>query len=324
MGWERRNERSYYYRKRRVGEKVVSEYIGSGSVGEAAAVLDEAARLDRSQELEQLRRMKSEDRARDRQIDDLIASIDAAIRGELEEMGFHRHKRQWRRRMGESKTNALSTRQKYDWKAMLHDKVTLWDSGSITDVHDVLARNPEMWREHGDLIGLATANLIRSAWVREGERQSIEIGAKKLKEDLGYEFASPLERLSIDEVVISWIRMGEVQERHTRVQHSSNLTFSQSEYQEGLLLSAQRRYTRAIESLARVRKLLKGTAYVQINIAQDGGKQVNLFKIPDGRSPNVKPNIKQGLSSENPGDQMPACLRHRQPAQTEPELAPRE
>src|SRR5262249_51645569 len=118
-----------------------------------------------------------------------------AIGAGLEEIGFHRHKGQWRRRMGESKTNALSTRQNYNWKAMLHDKVTLWDSGGITDVQDVLARNPEMWREHGDLIAVATANLIRSAWAREGERQSIEIGAKKLKEDLVYDFASPLERL---------------------------------------------------------------------------------------------------------------------------------
>src|SRR5215467_9268609 len=182
MGWEQRNAQNYYYRKRRVGDKVFSEYVGSGFLGESAAELDEAARQARRQEIEEFRRMKSDDRARDRHIDDLIASIHIAIGAGLEEIGFHRHKRQWRRRMGESKTNALSTRQKYDWKSMLHDKVTLWDSGSITDVHDVLARNPEMWREHGDLIGLATANLIRSAWVREGERQSIEIGAKKLKE----------------------------------------------------------------------------------------------------------------------------------------------
>jgi len=100
MGWEIRNGRRYYYQKRRVGRRVVSEYVGGGFMGEAAAVLDEAARLDRVHEVEEFRELKSGDKARDEQIDNLIASIEDAIRAGLEQMGFHRHKRQWRRKHG--------------------------------------------------------------------------------------------------------------------------------------------------------------------------------------------------------------------------------
>jgi hypothetical protein len=43
-----------------------------------------------------------------------------------------------------------------------------------------------------------------------------------------------------------------------------------------LLTQAQRRHLRALESLARIRKLSKGSDFVQVNIAADGGQQVNV------------------------------------------------
>lgn len=39
---------------------------------------------------------------------------------------------------------------------------------------------------------------------------------------------------------------------------------------------SQRRYWRAMEGLARVRKLSKGVKFVQINVAEAGGQQVNI------------------------------------------------
>ena len=32
MAWEERNGKSYYYQKRREGDRVVSEYIGTGEL----------------------------------------------------------------------------------------------------------------------------------------------------------------------------------------------------------------------------------------------------------------------------------------------------
>lgn len=39
---------------------------------------------------------------------------------------------------------------------------------------------------------------------------------------------------------------------------------------------AQRRYLRACESLARIRKLSKGIQFIQVNIATEGAQQVNM------------------------------------------------
>lgn len=45
MAWEkRRNGRSYYYRGRREGSRIVKEYIGGGEKGRRAAAEDAAAR----------------------------------------------------------------------------------------------------------------------------------------------------------------------------------------------------------------------------------------------------------------------------------------
>jgi hypothetical protein len=43
-----------------------------------------------------------------------------------------------------------------------------------------------------------------------------------------------------------------------------------------LLRQAQRRHLRAMESLARIRKLSKGIDFVQVNIATNGGQQVKV------------------------------------------------
>jgi hypothetical protein len=49
-------------------------------------------------------------------------------------------------------------------------------------------------------------------------------------------------------------------------------------YWEKKLTAAQKRFTRACETLARVRKLSRNTPALQFNIAASGGQQVNLTK----------------------------------------------
>jgi len=47
-------------------------------------------------------------------------------------------------------------------------------------------------------------------------------------------------------------------------------------YRDKLLTTTQTQYLRAVETLAKVRRMTQNTPSLQINIAQDGGKQINV------------------------------------------------
>jgi hypothetical protein len=96
MAWEERDGKSYYYQKRREGERVVSQYIGTGYVATLAAQLDQIERERRAAERAQWHRQQAEHAALDSEIAEytrLVQTITAAV---LLASGCHRPKRQWR------------------------------------------------------------------------------------------------------------------------------------------------------------------------------------------------------------------------------------
>jgi hypothetical protein len=100
MGWERRDRGGHYYvRSRRVGGRVVREYIGGGDLGILAAHLDERAREQRETERTALRSLiETEDRlgAEVAAVDDLAETL---ARMALIAAGYRQHHRgKWRKR----------------------------------------------------------------------------------------------------------------------------------------------------------------------------------------------------------------------------------
>jgi hypothetical protein len=57
-----------------------------------------------------------------------------------------------------------------------------------------------------------------------------------------------------------------------------SITLTLGIYWEKRLTAAQRRFTWACETLARVRKWSRNTPALQVNIAAEGGQQINLSK----------------------------------------------
>lgn len=97
MGLETRGGRSYYYRKRRIGDRVVSEYVGAGETARLIAVLEDLER-DR----EDLRR--HDEKAETDHVDAMIAAQQryGDLTAELATVafllaGYHMHHGQWRK-----------------------------------------------------------------------------------------------------------------------------------------------------------------------------------------------------------------------------------
>jgi hypothetical protein len=98
MAWVNRPSGRYYYRNRREGGRVTSEYVGGGYLAEMLAIQDEADRAKRAKSAADWRRTIEDDRrqlAALAQVDDLVKSAVAAV---LIANGYHQHKRQWRRK----------------------------------------------------------------------------------------------------------------------------------------------------------------------------------------------------------------------------------
>lgn len=97
MGWETRGSNSYYYRKQRVGNRVVSRYVGAGALGELVAKQDILQRMERKAEAEAFRNDCNADLAVDRELDETCAVVRDVLTTALLLTGHHTHKRQWRK-----------------------------------------------------------------------------------------------------------------------------------------------------------------------------------------------------------------------------------
>jgi hypothetical protein len=97
--------------------------------------------------------------------------------------------------------------------------------------------------------------------------------ADHLRAEMGYADAPALERALIEAAVLCWIRLAAMEMHYTGVL-ASDTTFKHVEHTERRLTETQKRFNRACEALARVRRLSRPK--VQINVAAEGGQQVNV------------------------------------------------
>jgi hypothetical protein len=97
MAWEKRGNNRYYYRKQRIGNSVVSKYIGAGPVAELAVLADEERRQQREYERQQWQTEKVADQKLVKQVDDAIGLVRRVTTCVCVSGGYHQHKRQWRR-----------------------------------------------------------------------------------------------------------------------------------------------------------------------------------------------------------------------------------
>ena len=97
MAWELRHNRyRYYYRKRRIRGRVISEYIGDGPRALLSELLDQEARGEAQELRRELDRLVEQDTEIDLFLD-LSVNLAKAM---LLLAGCYSHKGEWRRRRG--------------------------------------------------------------------------------------------------------------------------------------------------------------------------------------------------------------------------------
>ena len=101
MAWERRGNRSYYYRSVRTGTRVTKEYAGGGLMGALAEEFEAERREKRAYEVDRRRRERARWAALEQPARELDELADVLMTASLMMAGFHRHDRgEWRRRRG--------------------------------------------------------------------------------------------------------------------------------------------------------------------------------------------------------------------------------
>jgi hypothetical protein len=100
MGWEtRRGGGSYYTRSRKVGSRIIREYVGTGLVAELAAEQDAEARAEKLAERERLQHEAARWASAKVPMTELSELLDGLTAAALIAAGYHRHHRgAWRKR----------------------------------------------------------------------------------------------------------------------------------------------------------------------------------------------------------------------------------
>lgn len=150
---------------------------------------------------------------------------------------------------------------------------------SPKDLHELrrkLEEVPELWRAVFDIAEVMRSNLIDKTIAQKAARLALESNASSLMSGMGYEKSSAVEKLLIENIIITWLRLQWVEFQMVGFIGNGGMSVSLADFWERRLSLAQRRHLRACETLAKVRKLLMKGPVLQVNIAGQGGQQVNV------------------------------------------------
>ena len=105
--------------------------------------------------------------------------------------------------------------------------------------------------------------------------EALLTGIEEMRHELGYPSSSTVEQLLIEEIILEFLRMHHMQLLLTELTTQKGTTLRTLKQADDLVSSAQTRMYKSIQTLT---KLRKAGIKLQINIATEGGQQVNLQK----------------------------------------------
>ena len=149
------------------------------------------------------------------------------------------------------------------------------DPKDVDQLRLALQIDPELIEVAGRLAQQSRQVLLNKSQITGASKEIAMAELERLESKFNYQTSNPLEKLIIDQILTSYVRLFIWEFTYHSLCNSSAINLKSAEQWEKLISSAQRRFLRAIESLARVKKL---GINIQINIASEGGQQVNVSK----------------------------------------------
>jgi hypothetical protein len=151
----------------------------------------------------------------------------------------------------------------------------------VAALRTLFGEHQDIWRVFGD-VGRQTERLMfEHARTHKSARLALENEAAALRRELGYDEAPALEQLLIQETVLAYLQLMFIRQKFDAVE-SVRAVASQAApigmVYEKRLTGAQRRFLRASQTLARVRRLKLPS--LQVNVTASGGQQVNVL-VPE-------------------------------------------
>jgi len=137
-------------------------------------------------------------------------------------------------------------------------------------------RGLELWRSVSGIAQAAELTMLaRASFLTDAIRECWRERLRQVRLDLGFDDAPEAEKLLISHVALCWLRLNLVEHGYTS-NTSGEHTLTAGVYWEKRLTAAQRRYTRAVETLAKVRTLTAATRLMESRTeAASAAKRVN-------------------------------------------------
>ena len=236
----RPNHRVYCYRSCREDGKVRTEYVGAGAFGQVLAEMDAAARTQRRACRARWQEVGQQLQQAHGYIEQFEAGVANLMRDTLVARGYHRPGRgRWRRR-----------RRSVEDATMAQDAASPED-GDSREGKPRYEDHCQVAVDLADVAELACISLL--AGTDETLGNSLREKLRTIEADLGIEHSSPLERLLIRRISLSW---AQAYHGDLLVTQSEKENLRDAKYVSGWRDRAHRRLMAATETLATVRRLL--------------------------------------------------------------------
>jgi hypothetical protein len=163
----------------------------------------------------------------------------------------------------------------------------------VKELRKFLDEHEEFARSHNVVTHTVKRAVMLKVIKEPGNLELFEREYKMRRDDLGWEHASPLERLMIERIMLLWVRLLWCEHYNGSFMQPS-VGMRESEYADKMYARAHYRYVKVIESLARLRQVQAITKAADAQACILEMKEKTIRARINANNPNVL-NASQGL-----------------------------